>query len=77
MAHCVSQIATAFQKNGNIRLALAFQLQKVAKLNLEGLIQFEVKKPVHRMQLHLFPEQLHNSSLRHYDQPKLSNNQCF
>ena len=38
MTHCVSQIATAFQpSDGNIWLAVAFLVAKLAKLNLKGL----------------------------------------
>ena len=76
MAHCVSQIATAFQNNGSIWLAVTFLVSKLAKLSLKGLTTLGGKKIVHGMQLHLFPEELHNSSSRHQNQQNLSNHRC-
>ena len=44
MTHCVSQISTAFQDNGNISLAVAFLFAKLlAKLNLKGLTTLRSK----------------------------------
>ena len=67
MAHCVWQIATASQSNGNISLVVAFLFAKQAKLNLKELSTLRSKKKqkqktkkktttVHWIQLPLFFE---------------------